>query len=194
MRRSIAGEPSDISDIGTRPLRTAGACVTCLDFSPFANDLFLVGQLDGGCRLHQLDRPTPLLSWPFIVPPKADTNVSTARCGLRPTSMATDLKWSPQRPSIFFLLHSNGDLYTFDLARDDTAPVHSYAMSWQFDARAYESLPKLAISCGFTPANKFLVVSFGDAIFMRPLSESACKQRDGELNTLRAKFAKAIAL
>lgn len=198
MRRSIAGELNDAhdakSEISTRPLHATGACATCLTFSPFANDLFLVGQLDGGCRLHQLDRPTPLLSWPFFEPPKVDTTQSAAKRGLGPTPSVADLKWSPQRPNVFFLLHSNGDLHIFDFYRNDTVPVHSSAMIEQLDSRADKSPPRLAISNGLTPTNKVLAVAFGGVIFMRPLSESVSKQQDGELDSLRTKLAKAVAL
>ena len=159
------------------PLHVAGFRATCLSFSPFDGRLFLVGQLDGGCRLHQLGQPTPLLSWPVI-------NLQEKQ--LAQASMISDLRWAPQRPSLFFVLHSNGNLHMFDLNKDCAVPVYSCGLAQELECPAGNPPPKLAIS----PCNKIFAVSFDGTIFMRALSHSTSSQvQQLELDAMHAKLS-----
>ena len=51
----------------TLPDGFSGTRAVCLDFSPFFKELCIVGQLDGGCRVHHINLATPLITWPYYV-------------------------------------------------------------------------------------------------------------------------------
>tara|TARA_B100000482_G_scaffold67376_1_gene47369 strand:+ start:2747 stop:3313 length:567 start_codon:yes stop_codon:yes gene_type:complete len=182
MRLSISGESKRTVDEGVLPSQ-AGQRTTCLHFSPFVSKVFLAGQLDGGCRLHHLDRPTPLYSWPIIV-----NKARSASWAITDMTMVSDIKWSPQRPNVFFVLYANGDLHTFDLDRDVTAPVQSLVLAQEFEFGLGDWHPKLAISSGRTLATKVLAVSVGNSVFTRPLSESIARAQDGELAAFHSRL------
>lgn len=167
MHGSIAGECDTLAfeKQSSSQSQTAGSRATHLSFSPFDSELFLVGQLDGGCRLYRLDRSTPLLSW-------LDATVS-------------DLKWSPQRPSVFFLLHTNGNLHTFDLNKDDARPVHSCKLERDAKSPISTLPPKLAISL----RNNMLAISFHGTVFTRSLSTLNQEEQNSEIKTLRTKLS-----
>lgn len=157
---------SDISPISDLDTRT-----TCLDFSPFEKNVFIVGQLDGGCRLHRLDQPTPVFLWPYIWLPKEMRAGFAANPSLCQTVAVTDVKWSPHESNTFFVLCSNGNLHIFDLNTNYTVPVRSCILPSELGVPFGELPPKFSISQGFSSTDTIVVAS-GRAIFVRSLSES----------------------
>jgi len=161
------------STLPTLPESFPGTRVVCVDFSPFLKELCIIGQLDGGCRLHHLDLATPLITWPYYVFSKCTA--------LNATCAVSDLKWSPNVPSVFFVLHSNGDLHTFDLNRGDAAPVYSCAPPVELGFSESSSPPtKMAISRGLSAATELVLISFGDTIFKRAMP-TASELKDTDL-------------
>lgn len=185
MRSCISRESSESRETtpGVVLSCAVGLSATCLQFSPFISDIFLVGQLDGGCRLHRLSYPTPLRSWPMI-----ESNASKGTSGLMSMAKVSDLAWSSQRPSVFFLLHDNGDLHIFDLNDESNMPAHSFALTQHLDVRGDNFQPKLAISSGSALASKLLTVSLGGSVFTRTLSETVTKPKESELAILQRKL------
>ena len=156
----------------TLPDGFSGTRAVCLDFSPFFKELCIVGQLDGGCRVHHINLATPLITWPYYV---------FSRCtALNATCVVSDLKWSPNVPNIFFVLHANGDLHAFDLNREDSAPVYSCALSAEVGfSESSPPLTKMAISRGLSNATELVLISFGETIFKRAMpTASEFKERD----------------
>mmetsp|Transcript_3850 Transcript_3850/g.11954 ORF Transcript_3850/g.11954 Transcript_3850/m.11954 type:complete len:565 (-) Transcript_3850:11644-13338(-) len=135
------------------------AKAVCLEFSPFVETLFIVGQLDGGCRLHHLDHATSLFSWPRFIFQKRK---AIEEYCFATELVVSDLKWSPHRPSIFFLLHSNGSLHTFDLNITTAGPIHSCALSQVVGVARSPLPPRLAVSDRLAQ----VAVSFGGAAFI----------------------------
>ena len=99
---------------------------------------------------------------------------------LNATCVVSDLKWSPNVPNIFFVLHANGDLHAFDLNRDDSAPVYSCALSAEVGfSESSPPLTKMAISRGLSNATELVLISFGETIFKRAMpTASEFKERD----------------
>jgi len=179
---SISSHLPPLDPLDVNHLPTLHAQATCIKFSPFASDLFLVGQRDGGCRLYQLGCPTPILSW------SGETESATNYCLCGLCEMPTaDLAWSTQKPGVFFLLHANGELHTFDLCHDDTMPIQTASLSLELNVKI-ENLPlSLATSRGLVPGKQLLAVSVGGAIFAKATFESR-KDESELLSLLRAKL------
>ena len=168
-----------------QPSHLASTKTTSLCFSPFANDLFLVGQADGQCRLHQLDCPTPILSWSCPLPPQS--------VGSEALFVSCDIRWSQQRPGVFFLLH--GDKFcTFDLCKDDTMPIHTLALSDELNLPLCSSPLGLAVTHGRAHHQNFLAVTYSDAVFVRKLTNYVGKEPHEEMDELRARLDAAVAI
>lgn len=176
VRRSLVGESAESSEVNS--------CVetVCLCFSPFVDTLFLVGQLDGGCRLHHLERATPVISWPRFLFQKPATTLQSL-CPHSELSVS-DLKWSPHKPGMFFLLHSNGNLHTFDLNKTTSRPIHSCTLP----TRVVLASPKLSISHGSSREDDVLAVCLGEAVLLRNLSAYAVEDGETEFFDLSKSF------
>nr|XP_033787477.1 WD repeat-containing protein 60 isoform X2 [Geotrypetes seraphini] len=87
---------------GTRFVR-----VTSIDFSPFAEPVFLVGCSDGSIRLHFMTAQYPIMQW----------NDST-----KGQSIVT-VRWALTRPTVFFVLDATSNIYIWDLLESDLHPA-----------------------------------------------------------------------
>nr|XP_020741830.1 WD repeat-containing protein 60 isoform X1 [Odocoileus virginianus texanus] len=87
---------------GPRPVK-----VTVIDFSPFAEPVFLAGCSDGSIRLHRLTAERPLLQWDH------------STCG----RAVTGLQWSLTRPAVFLVQDDTSCVYVWDLLESDLGPV-----------------------------------------------------------------------
>ncbi|XP_043917959.1 cytoplasmic dynein 2 intermediate chain 1 [Protopterus annectens] len=87
---------------GPRPVQ-----VTCLNFCPFEETLFLVGCSDGSVRLHRTTSEYPVFQW----------NDSTKG------QPVVFMQWSFTRPAVFFILDAESYIYIWDLLDNDMQPV-----------------------------------------------------------------------
>ncbi|XP_072307063.1 cytoplasmic dynein 2 intermediate chain 1 isoform X2 [Eucyclogobius newberryi] len=76
-------------------------------FSPFRQDLFLVGCGDGCIRLHAVHQEKPLIEW---------------RDGCAGHSVVS-VQWSLTRPAVFIVLDAASNIYLWDLLKNETEPV-----------------------------------------------------------------------
>jgi hypothetical protein len=94
--------------------------------------------------------------------------ISQSLCA-RSALSVSDLIWSPHKPGMFFLLHSNGYLHTFDLNKTTSRPVHSCKLP----TRVVSASPKLSVSYGPSREDDMLAVCVGGAVLLRGLSAYA---------------------
>ncbi|CAM9643070.1 unnamed protein product [Chrysoparadoxa australica] len=91
--------------------------VTCLSHSPFVAGLFLVGTASGSLFMYKERSRRPVTRW------EGFTGSSSAFT-LHPPAISS-VCWSPHRPAVFFVLDAAAALHSFDLLRDDSAPLHT---------------------------------------------------------------------
>ncbi|KAL6097721.1 dync2i1 [Pungitius sinensis] len=89
-------------EAGVRPID-----VTSMHFSPFRQQLFLVGCGDGSIRLHQVSSEHPVAEW----------RNSTAG------EPVVSLHWTRTRPAVFCVLDAASTLHVWDLLKNDAEPV-----------------------------------------------------------------------
>ncbi|XP_033494622.1 cytoplasmic dynein 2 intermediate chain 1 isoform X1 [Epinephelus lanceolatus] len=87
---------------GVRPVD-----VISVQFSPFRQQLFLVGCGDGTIRLHTVSHEQPVAEW----------NNSTAG------EPVVSLQWAQTRPAVFCVLDAASNLHIWDLLKSDTEPA-----------------------------------------------------------------------
>lgn len=95
--------------------KTIADPITCLDFNLFEPKLFLVGYRSGRVCIYNTDHDEPVCSWSTCQTEDPSRDVS-AQC-------VKVLKWSPQRPSVFFVLGERGMLFVYDLSENNRGPV-----------------------------------------------------------------------
>uniref|UniRef100_A0A3B3ZFG0 Uncharacterized protein n=1 Tax=Periophthalmus magnuspinnatus TaxID=409849 RepID=A0A3B3ZFG0_9GOBI len=78
--------------------------INSISFSPFRQDLFLVGCGDGCIRLHSVSQEKPLIEW---------------RDGCAGQSVVS-VQWSQTRPAVFSVLDSASNIYLWDLLKNET--------------------------------------------------------------------------
>ncbi|AWP20535.1 putative WD repeat-containing protein 60-like [Scophthalmus maximus] len=81
--------------------------VSSIHFSPFRQNLFLVGCSDGSIRLHAVSQEQPVAEW----------RNSTAG------EPVISLQWAQTRPTVFCVLDAASNLHIWDLLKNDTEPV-----------------------------------------------------------------------
>jgi len=81
--------------------------IAAVDLSPWQLPCMLAGSDDGNLWLFNLKNETPLLSW------SASTDGSEI----------LSVHWSRSKPSVFYVLDSNSNLYVWDLLKSDQGPV-----------------------------------------------------------------------
>ncbi|XP_055085959.1 cytoplasmic dynein 2 intermediate chain 1 isoform X2 [Periophthalmus magnuspinnatus] len=86
--------------------------INSISFSPFRQDLFLVGCGDGCIRLHSVSQEKPLIEW---------------RDGCAGQSVVS-VQWSQTRPAVFSVLDSASNIYLWDLLKNETKPVITEGM------------------------------------------------------------------
>lgn len=86
----------------------------CLDHSPFNSSLFLVGYSSGRFSLFSTSRSTSICWW----------NLTDAQGGSIGAGVVK-VKWSRQRPSVFYVVGTNGCFSIFDLSESNRRPVYS---------------------------------------------------------------------
>ncbi|XP_040022838.2 cytoplasmic dynein 2 intermediate chain 1 isoform X1 [Gasterosteus aculeatus] len=89
-------------EAGVRPID-----VTSIHFSPFRQQLFLVGCGDGSIRLHQVSREHPVAEWKNGTAGEA----------------VVSLHWTWTRPAVFCVLDAASTLHIWDLVKNDAEPV-----------------------------------------------------------------------
>ncbi|KAJ1458624.1 hypothetical protein M885DRAFT_513140 [Pelagophyceae sp. CCMP2097] len=161
---------------------SSGAQATSVAFSPFAPDVFLVGQRDGGLRLHRLAHAMPLVVWPCCA--AAAPAASKKGFGSFLSTPVADVRWSPDRPALFFVLYETGDLFTFDLLRDDCRPSHACPLAQELGAAGgARRPPTLDVSCARGAAHRKSVgVTVGGRVFFRTLADAATVPQPDELS------------
>uniref|UniRef100_A0A4W6FJ86 Dynein 2 intermediate chain 1 n=1 Tax=Lates calcarifer TaxID=8187 RepID=A0A4W6FJ86_LATCA len=95
-------------EAGVRPVD-----VSSIHFSPFRQNLFLVGCGDGSIRLHAVSHEQPVAEW----------QNSTAG------EAVVSLQWAQTRPAVFCVLDAASNLHIWDLVKNDTEPVVTERMS-----------------------------------------------------------------
>ncbi|XP_034428661.1 WD repeat-containing protein 60 isoform X2 [Hippoglossus hippoglossus] len=81
--------------------------VNSIHFSPFRQNMFLVGCGDGSIRLHTVSHEQPVAEW----------RSSTAG------EPVVSLQWAHTRPTVFCVLDAASHLHVWDLLKSDTEPV-----------------------------------------------------------------------
>ncbi|KAK7881757.1 hypothetical protein WMY93_030166 [Mugilogobius chulae] len=81
--------------------------INSLCFSPFRQDLFMVGCGDGCIRLHAVNQEKPLTEW------------RDACAG----QSVVSVQWSQTRPAVFSVLDAASNIYLWDLLKNQTQPV-----------------------------------------------------------------------
>ncbi|XP_069368895.1 cytoplasmic dynein 2 intermediate chain 1 isoform X2 [Paralichthys olivaceus] len=89
-------------EAGVRPVD-----VNSIHFSPFRQNMFLVGCGDGSIRLHTVSQEQPVAEW----------RDSTAG------EPVVSLQWAHTRPTVFCVLDAASNLHVWDLLKKDTEPV-----------------------------------------------------------------------
>ncbi|XP_062415042.1 cytoplasmic dynein 2 intermediate chain 1 isoform X2 [Pungitius pungitius] len=89
-------------EAGVRPIN-----VTSMHFSPFRQQLFLVGCGDGSIRLHQVSSEHPVAEW------------KNGTAG----EPVVSLRWTRTRPAVFCVLDAASTLHVWDLLKNDAEPV-----------------------------------------------------------------------
>ncbi|XP_056155209.1 cytoplasmic dynein 2 intermediate chain 1 [Lampris incognitus] len=89
------------------------ADVTSIHFSPFKQNLFLVGCGDGRIRLHTVTHEQPVAEW----------RSSTAG------EPVVSVQWGQTRPTLFCVLDAASTLYIWDLLENDREPVITERMT-----------------------------------------------------------------
>ncbi|XP_040921193.1 cytoplasmic dynein 2 intermediate chain 1 isoform X2 [Toxotes jaculatrix] len=87
---------------GVRPVD-----VSSIHFSPFRQNLFLVGCGDGSIRLHAVSHEQPVAEW------KNSTSGEPV----------VSLQWAQTRPAVFCVLDAASSVHVWDLLKNDTEPV-----------------------------------------------------------------------
>ncbi|XP_071382120.1 cytoplasmic dynein 2 intermediate chain 1 [Centroberyx affinis] len=95
-------------EVGVRPVD-----VCSIHFSPFRQNLFLVGCGDGSIRLHAVSHEQPVAQW------KSSTAGEPVVC----------LQWAQTRPAVFCVLDAASNLHIWDLLQNDSEPVITERMS-----------------------------------------------------------------
>ncbi|XP_039983566.1 cytoplasmic dynein 2 intermediate chain 1 isoform X2 [Xiphias gladius] len=95
-------------EAGVRPVD-----VSSIHFSPFRQNLFLVGCGDGSIRLHAVSHEQPVAEW------------KNGTAG----EPVVSLQWAQTRPTVFCVLDAASNLHIWDLLKSDTAPVVTERMS-----------------------------------------------------------------
>uniref|UniRef100_UPI003AB023AE cytoplasmic dynein 2 intermediate chain 1 n=1 Tax=Centroberyx gerrardi TaxID=166262 RepID=UPI003AB023AE len=93
---------------GVRPVD-----VSSIHFSPFRQNLFLVGCGDGSIRLHAVSHEQPVAEW------KSSTAGEPVVC----------LQWAQTRPAVFCVLDAASNLHIWDLLKNDSEPVITERMN-----------------------------------------------------------------
>ncbi|KAK2859570.1 hypothetical protein Q5P01_004190 [Channa striata] len=93
---------------GVRPVD-----VSSIHFSPFRQNMFLVGCGDGSIRLHALSHEQPV----------AECKSSTAG------EPVVSLQWAQTRPTVFCVLDAASNLHIWDLLKNETEPVVTETMN-----------------------------------------------------------------
>ncbi|XP_060949891.1 cytoplasmic dynein 2 intermediate chain 1 [Limanda limanda] len=89
-------------EAGVRPVD-----VNSIHFSPFRQNMFLVGCGDGSIRLHTVSQEQPVAEW-------------RSSTGGEPV---VSLQWAHTRPAVFCVLDAASHLHVWDLLKSDTEPV-----------------------------------------------------------------------
>ncbi|KAF7669959.1 hypothetical protein LDENG_00105480 [Lucifuga dentata] len=97
-----------LQEVGARPVD-----VTSIHFSPFRQNLFLVGCGDGSVRLHAVSHEQPVAEW----------NNCTAG------EAVVSLQWAQTRPTVFCVLDAASNLHVWDLLKSDSEPVITERMT-----------------------------------------------------------------
>ena len=100
------------------------SAVTTVSFSPHYSAYFLAGCVDGSVRLYKDSFASPLITWAaacMATPSTGKTNLDF----FYSSNSIVQCQWSPQRPSVFFVLDSSGAFHAFDCLQDDKSPVLS---------------------------------------------------------------------
>jgi len=98
--------------------------ITTMEFSPFHENLFLVGCANGDLMLFHSEHTAPLMKWPAFMRKVTGKGLSCVKRVL----------WSPTRPSVFFVLEElkqtdgkavtvSHNLQIWDLLRDGEDPI-----------------------------------------------------------------------
>jgi hypothetical protein len=158
---------------GFKAAAPAAAAVTCISFSPYCPQHFLVGCADGSIRLHRADSARPLAVWEGFAgggdgaSQRGHNSSSNSRnskgrsssallCGSACVPICA-LQWSPHRAGVFYALDSSCMLHVFDLLVDDSGPLltehcstnssTAVGESKSGDASAYDTTDSSSSSC-----------------------------------------------
>lgn len=131
-------------------------CPTAVGFSQFIPELFLIGQMDGGVRLHHVEDELPL-AWfenePDFVPVAA-------------------LEWSTHRPALFYALYADGQLNMFDATRNSQV-MERHHLTKDTGSRRLERRPSLSLASGkSTITSKLMAITLNGDVHIRHLGEN----------------------
>eukprot|EP00899_Mesostigma_viride_P015688 jgi/Mesvir1/2411/Mv22149-RA.2 len=88
-------------------------CATCVEFSPFLKGYLLAGFEDGTLALFHESSSLPVATWShFVGAGKAGAAVPA---GAPSSTSLRAVRWSPGKPSVFFVLDANSCVYAFGL-------------------------------------------------------------------------------
>ncbi|KAK2886574.1 cytoplasmic dynein 2 intermediate chain 1 [Channa argus] len=93
---------------GVRPVH-----VSSIHFSPFRQNMFLVGCGDGSIRLHGLRHEQPVAEWKSSIAGEP----------------VVSLQWALTRPTVFCVLDAASNLHIWDLLKNETEPVVTERMN-----------------------------------------------------------------
>ena len=99
----------------------AAVTVAVPQFNPFHPSYFLAGYKSGCVSLYSLECATSLASWLHLYSSASEERLAGGYAG--PRSGVVGLRWSAQRPSLFFVTDARGKCVAFDLLKNEQKPV-----------------------------------------------------------------------
>jgi len=178
LQRSRFGAPPS-----PRTFTGGNAChATCVHSSPFLSGYFLAGYADGYIRLFNAEFETPLTTWHASHAQHSSTKA-------KPLSEATrivQVQWSPQRPSVFFVLDSEPCLHAFDLLQDGTAPIFSEPIKLSEDETTATSRHSFAIGCSLSRTSFAVVTNRDNSPQYITISRALAVARADEINEVHS--------
>jgi len=134
--------------------------------SPFLPGYFLAGCIDGSVHLYRSCFAAPLLSWDSLClqssageKKQSSTKVSFPEI--------VEVRWSPRRATVFFVLDLSGNMHAFDLLESVTSPVLSVSLATDL-VGVVSSSEEPSFSIGTLPSRcSFITLKIGGVIYFR---------------------------
>lgn len=168
--------------------------VTCIDFSPFCDGIFLVGYNNGNVRLYHNSSSEPRACWEAHCFSDQDPSSSKSSAfGFLDHRSIIKVFFSPHRACVFYVCDSENCLHVFDLLKNEALPLLSErvddgrgaSLTQESKSESKSEEHSVAIPCSFalsqfTSTSSLLAVTVNGELKFRPVIPSLTLHVDNE--------------